>query len=277
MVSYHYQITMMKTLFRHYKNLYYLRHLECTHTESGEEQVIYQSLYGDMKMWARPKAMFYEKIKCTKDRFQETSDIMFYEKWECTKDRFEKIFDMTDEMANSLLLACRAHTGQVRKFSGVPYINHPIEVATLIHQFHPDETEAIEAAFLHDTLEDTTLDRSEIVNHRVLSIVLEVTDDKTLPKRRQKELQIINAPKKTREAKLVKLADKLHNCTSFVNEWKSGQISTEQLHAILCFSRVVVDGLAGASLPLEYKLKQLFEMLPSDIDADVYVEKYLSR
>ena len=39
----------------------------------------------------------------------------------------------------------------------------------------------------------------------------EVTDDKSLPKQRRKELQVITAPNKSREAKLVKLADKLYN------------------------------------------------------------------
>ena len=43
------------------------------------------------------------------------------------------------------------------------------------------------------------------------SIVAEVTDDKSLPKMERKRLQIVNAPHKSREAKLVKLADKLYN------------------------------------------------------------------
>ena len=43
------------------------------------------------------------------------------------------------------------------------------------------------------------------------SIVAEVTDDKSLPKQQRKNLQVINAPHKSPEAKLVKLADKLYN------------------------------------------------------------------
>jgi hypothetical protein len=43
------------------------------------------------------------------------------------------------------------------------------------------------------------------------SIVAEVTDDKSLPKAERKRLQIVNAPKKSPGAKLVKLADKLYN------------------------------------------------------------------
>ena len=42
-------------------------------------------------------------------------------------------------------------------------------------------------------------------------IVAEVTDEKGLKVAERKRLQVVNAPKKSREAKLVKLADKLYN------------------------------------------------------------------
>ena len=45
----------------------------------------------------------------------------------------------------------------------------------------------------------------------VAGIVAEVTDDKDLPAAERKRLQVVNAPKKSKEAKLVKLADKLYN------------------------------------------------------------------
>ena len=45
----------------------------------------------------------------------------------------------------------------------------------------------------------------------IISVVDEVTDDKTLPRAERKRLQIVNAPNKSSRAKLVKLADKLYN------------------------------------------------------------------
>ena len=46
---------------------------------------------------------------------------------------------------------------------------------------------------------------------QVAGIVMEVTDDKTLPKEERKSRQVETAPKKSREAKLIKLADKTSN------------------------------------------------------------------
>jgi len=50
-------------LYRHYKgDLYHVIGV-CRHTETLEECVIYQSLYGDYGLWVRPLAMFQESIE----------------------------------------------------------------------------------------------------------------------------------------------------------------------------------------------------------------------
>lgn len=53
---------MQLGLYRHYKgNLYHVMAL-ARNTETLEEVVVYQSLYGDYGVWVRPKAMFLEHV-----------------------------------------------------------------------------------------------------------------------------------------------------------------------------------------------------------------------
>jgi hypothetical protein len=65
------------------------------------------------------------------------------------------------------------------------------------------------AAILHDTIEDTGTRPEEIAalfGEEVLALVQEVSDDKSLPKMRRKELQIEHAPGLSAGAKRLKLA-----------------------------------------------------------------------
>ncbi|KJS09503.1 MAG: hypothetical protein VR73_02020 [Gammaproteobacteria bacterium BRH_c0] len=54
---------LKKGLYRHFKgNLYRLLEI-ARHSESGEEMVVYQALYGERGIWVRPLAMFDETIE----------------------------------------------------------------------------------------------------------------------------------------------------------------------------------------------------------------------
>uniref|UniRef100_A0A8C5JNB4 Guanosine-3',5'-bis(diphosphate) 3'-pyrophosphohydrolase MESH1 n=3 Tax=Passerellidae TaxID=1729112 RepID=A0A8C5JNB4_JUNHY len=112
--------------------------------------------------------------------------------------------------------AARKHKDQRRKDpEGTPYINHPIAVARILaHEAGVTDMVVLQAALLHDTVEDTDTTFSEIEERfgaEVRRVVEEVTDDKSLPKMERKRLQIERAAACSRRAKLVKLADKLHN------------------------------------------------------------------
>lgn len=47
-------------VYRHYKGDHYLVLFVAQNTETEEEEVVYQSLYGDLRIWTRPLAMFLE-------------------------------------------------------------------------------------------------------------------------------------------------------------------------------------------------------------------------
>jgi len=118
--------------------------------------------------------------------------------------------------------AAEKHANQRRKGKvGEPYVNHLIEVAQLVSAAlaEPD-TNLVIAALLHDSIEDVGVTRDELV-HRfgsdVADLVAEVTDDKSLPKKERKRLQVENARKKSVRAQMIKQADKISNLRSILS------------------------------------------------------------
>jgi len=113
----------------------------------------------------------------------------------------------------ALHFAATKHRDQRRKGAEAsPYINHPIEVAELLARVGGvTDIVILQAAILHDTLEDTQTTPAEldtIFGPEVRKVVEEITDDKQLPKAERKRLQIVHAPHLSVRAKIVKLADK---------------------------------------------------------------------
>ncbi len=120
------------------------------------------------------------------------------------------------DVTRALDFAARKHRDQRRKgATKEPYINHPAEVARLVAEATQGKDPAcVMAALLHATLEDTDTTREELVREfgdDVAALVIEVTDDKSLPKQERKRLQVENAPQKSSRAKLIKIADKTSN------------------------------------------------------------------
>lgn len=153
------------------------------------------------------------------------------------------------------IFAAEKHCGQVRKDQrGSPYITHPLAVAQILWEIGGiQKTEILSAAILHDTLEDTATTRHELADHfgnAVLTIVLEVSDDKSLPKMERKRRQVLHAPDLSRPARLVKLGDKLANCTDILQSPPNGW-NLNRRQEYIQWSADVIAQIRGVNAALE--------------------------
>ena len=161
--------------------------------------------------------------------------------------------------------AAEKHANQKRKGkAGEPYINHLLEVAQLISSALPEpDTNLVIAALLHDTIEDAGVTREELIERfgeDVASLVMEVTDDKSLPKLERKRLQIENAPKKSVRAQFIKVADKISNMRSILisppKEW-----DLERKEKYFEWARRVVGALSSPNPVLIAEFERTYQRL----------------
>jgi len=171
--------------------------------------------------------------------------------------------DSTGMILKALRFSAEKHTNQRRKDAkSSPYINHPIQVAeTLWSTGGVRDVNLLTAAILHDTIEDTDTTPEEIESkfgEEVLSLVLEVTDDKSLPKQTRKQLQIEHASHKSEKAKMLKIADKLNNIQDIVKSPPSNW-TLERKQEYLLWTEKVMAGLRGVSPELESQYDALLQ------------------
>ncbi|KAL0227567.1 hypothetical protein RCL1_003711 [Eukaryota sp. TZLM3-RCL] len=156
------------------------------------------------------------------------------------------------------------HRDQRRKDTiKTPYVNHVLDVAKILSiEANITDPNVLAAALLHDTIEDTDCSFDELVTSfgsKIASIVMECTDDKNLPKSERKRLQIETASKKSTEAKLVKLADKLSNLRSIVAGDYPQNWPLERILEYFSWAKRVTDNLKGVSPVLEGLLQEIYQ------------------
>ena len=169
-------------------------------------------------------------------------------------------------IVHALEFAAHKHRDQRRKDAQAsPYINHPIALANvLVHEGAVDDPVVLSAALLHDTVEDTETTPAELreaFGEKIAGIVLEVTDDKSLLKAERKRLQIEHAAHISREAKLVKLADKICNVRD-VADHPPAKWDLTRRREYFEWAKAVVDQLRGVHPALEKKFDEAYALKP---------------
>lgn len=187
------------------------------------------------------------------------------------------MLSITEDAMSMFLSATRfaadKHRDQRRKdIRAAPYINHPIEVTeTLWRIGEVRDPIILVSAMLHDTIEDTDTTQQEIstlFGVEVAALVLEVTDDKRLPKMERKRLQIDTAPDKSSRAKMLKIADKICNIQDMMVS-PSKDWSLQRRQDYLDWAEKVVCGLQGANAKLDVYFEHLLAQAKIRIGATV--------
>lgn len=127
--------------------------------------------------------------------------------------------DGRDLIERARAMATRAHAGQVRKYTGEPYIVHPEEVARIVADAGLPAA-AVAAAWLHDVIEDCEVTAEEIateVSPEVAELVQQLTDVSRPAdgnRRIRKRLDRDRLAKASPVAQSIKLADLISNTPS---------------------------------------------------------------
>jgi len=134
---------------------------------------------------------------------------------------------LSERLSQALALAIEAHNGQFRKETTIPYIAHPMAVASIALEYGADEDQAM-AALLHDAVEDGGAKYAKIIRSkfgdRVANIVDGCTDgvpDKNGNKsdwKQRKESYLAHLMSASDDVLLVSGSDKLHNARAIVSD-----------------------------------------------------------
>ena len=133
---------------------------------------------------------------------------------------------MSRLVEKALKFATMAHEGQVRKYTGEPYINHPVEVMNIVKTVTNDVAMHA-AALLHDVVEDTEVTIDDIrreFGDDVANLVDDLTDvsrPEDGNRKTRKALDRAHSAQASARAQTVKLADLISNGMDIMQHDKS--------------------------------------------------------
>lgn len=153
----------------------------------------------------------------------------------------------------AIIFATKAHEGQFRKATTIPYIAHPYAVGIILQKENYSD-EVIAAGILHDTLEDTETSLKELEEQfglHIAKLVLAASEeDKTLSWEERKQHTIDALPHADIEEIQIIVADKLHNLRSIRTDLEMyGEVTWERFNRGKSYQSWYYRNIVQALLP----------------------------
>ena len=161
----------------------------------------------------------------------------------------------------AIAYATVAHKGQKRKYTGAPYIGHPLEVMGIVRTV-PHTTEMLMAAVLHDTVEDTAATLDDIdkqFGSVVRSLVSDLTDisdpedgNRALRKAKDREHSVSASA----QAQTIKYADLIANSESIMKHDPSfAKVYMQE-------KKLLLDGMTKGNQTLRNHAMKIVDRVP---------------
>jgi len=123
------------------------------------------------------------------------------------------------KLDKAIKFATKAHGSQKRKYTGEPYVTHPIAVMEIVKTV-PHTDDMLVAAVLHDTVEDTPVTLSDIKEQfgdnvaRLVDGLTDVSQPQDGNRKIRKAMDRAHTAQQPADVQTIKLADLIHNTKS---------------------------------------------------------------
>ncbi|AEP29385.1 HD domain-containing protein [Brumicola nitratireducens] len=194
----------------------------------------------------------------------------------------DKHYPAPYRLITALELAAKAHAEQRRKSDHSPYLNHLIDVMSLLVKFGHEDENLLISALLHDVIEDTFVNYEQLYlmfGEEVADTVKGLSDNKLLSIQKRKEEQLEKAKDGSVNHKLIKLSDAVSNASMIPLNWsvKQAEDSINHLKKIadICgdacpdMHQMLLETIDSSMVSLEKNKREI------DDKIDGYIEQKL--
>jgi (p)ppGpp synthase/HD superfamily hydrolase len=175
--------------------------------------------------------------------------------------------DPNEIVFEAAAFAAKAHRNHLRKDKETPYISHPVRVCLVVRQvFGFDDPRMLAAALLHDTIEDTTTDCDDLIEHfgpEVAMWVAILSKDTRMPQDAREAEYARTLAAADWQAKVIKLADIYDNMGDCKHFSPAGRRKTAQK------SRFYLNAVREGLPPQAEKALRLVEQRLDELESGI--------